>query len=58
MRFKYNLLVAVKKIEEINKLRRQVLVKKFSEDLKPRWSVSKINLLINLKINQECLILN
>lgn len=49
MRFKYNLLVAVKKIREIYELKRHVLVKKILEDLKPKWSVSKINL--------ECLIL-
>lgn len=50
MRFKYNLLVSVKKIKEINKLRMHVLVKKLLEDLKPKWSASKINL--------ECLILD
>lgn len=42
MRVKYNLLVAVKKIKEINKLRRHVLVKKFFGDLKPKWFASKL----------------
>lgn len=50
MRFNYNLLIAIKKIKEINELKRYVLVKKFLEDLKQKWSVSKINL--------ECLILD
>lgn len=36
VRFKYNLLVAGKKIKEINKLKRYVLVKKVLEHLKPK----------------------